>query len=185
MVSQSGTNWTSSAAVPSGLSAPHTIPGLDLPLQPSSSPPPPPPPVSVDPYPLATGGTEGMCFQGPSESWQSQVTLGLAVSGVRQVPSLILRPLPPSEQHGWFRRGEIMTATCSICPTPTRASFAAQSRRTSIPPTPANMTAAVSSTRSPATSASCAALRSASLWAWPWTVRGWMGGIGPGGYGWG
>lgn len=35
---------------------------------------------------------------------------------------------------------------------------------------PASMTAAASLTKSPVTSASCVALRSASLWAWPWTV---------------
>lgn len=68
-----------------------------------------------------------------------------------------------------------MITACSISPNP-RASFAAQSRRTSIPPIPANMTAAVSLTRSPAISASCAASRSASPWAWPWTVRGPGGG---------
>lgn len=51
-----------------------------------------------------------------------------------------------------------------------RVSSAGPSRRTSIQLTPVNMKAAASSTRSPATSASCAALRSASLWAWLWTV---------------
>lgn len=51
-----------------------------------------------------------------------------------------------------------------------RVSSAGPSRRTSTPLTRVNTKAAASSTRSPATSASCAALRSASLWAWPWTV---------------
>lgn len=51
-----------------------------------------------------------------------------------------------------------------------RVSSVGPSRKTSIHLTPVNMKAAASLTRSPATSASCAALRSAFLWAWPWTV---------------
>lgn len=76
---------------------------------------------------------------------------------------------------GSERGSHVMITACSISPYP-RASFAAQSRRTSIPLIPANMTAAVSLTRSPEISASCAASRSASPWAWPWTVRGPGGG---------
>ncbi|XP_024128419.1 thyroid hormone receptor alpha isoform X5 [Oryzias melastigma] len=51
-----------------------------------------------------------------------------------------------------------------------RAFSAGQSRRISTRRTPVNMKAAASSTRSLATNASCADSRSASVWAWPWTV---------------
>lgn len=54
-----------------------------------------------------------------------------------------------------------------------RVSSAGQFRKTSILLTRVNMKAAASSTRSHATSASCAALRSASPWAWRWTVSYW------------
>ena len=96
-----------------------------------------------------------------------------------QVPSLVPQPAPPPPQRTarLIQEGKVVITTCSVSlPSPnSRASFAAQSRRTSTPPTRANMTAVVSLTRSPAISASCAASRSASLWAWPWTVRGWVG----------
>lgn len=51
-----------------------------------------------------------------------------------------------------------------------RVFSAGPSRKTSIHLTPVNMKAAASLTRSPATSASSAASRSASQWAWPWIV---------------
>lgn len=51
-----------------------------------------------------------------------------------------------------------------------RVSSAGLFRRTYIQPTPVNMKAAASLTRSHGTSASSAALKSVSLWAWPWTV---------------
>ncbi len=51
-----------------------------------------------------------------------------------------------------------------------RDSSGAPSRKTSTPLTPVSTMAAASSTRSPVTSANCAASRSASPWAWPWIV---------------
>lgn len=92
----------------------------------------------------------------------------------QEYPGSFTDPHPPVNCLVNSGRGGGMITTRSLSPHP-RASFAAQFRRTCIPPTPANMTAAVSSIRSPATSASCAALRSASPWAWPWTVRGGCG----------
>lgn len=139
----------------------------------SPSLPLPPPPLPR--YPIGSWGLQ-MCV---SKSWQSPGDAGLALSRGCQVPSLILlgpHRLPETCMVGSGREDGDHTMLCLSPPRPhPRASFAAQSRRTSIPPTRANTTAAVSLTRSPAISASCAVSRSASLWAWPWTVRGWVG----------
>ena len=142
-----------------------------------------PPPLPR--YPVGSWGLK-TCV---SKSWQSPGDAGFALSRGCQVPSLIPlapHPLPESCMVGSGREDRDHTMLCLSPPRPhSRASFAAQSRRTSIPPTRANMTAAMSLTRSPAINASCAVSRSASLWAWPWTVRGWVGGTGPGSCRWG
>lgn len=63
----------------------------------------------------------------------------------------------------------IVSLVFSLCLL-SRVSSAGPFRKTSIQLTLVNMRVAASSIRSRATSASCAALRSASPWAWPWTV---------------
>lgn len=114
---------------------------------------------------LRSFGWVGSSNPGPTVTCGSQATLAS------------LAPPLLGELCGRLRRGSRKGESLLPVPPHPRASFAAQSRRTSIPPTPANMTAAASLTRSPGISASSAALRSASPWAWPWTVRGTHGAV--------
>ncbi|XP_065098455.1 thyroid hormone receptor alpha-B isoform X3 [Paramisgurnus dabryanus] len=69
----------------------------------------------------------------------------------------------------WCVGTKLLAITTAVLPVRVARGFSgAPSRRTSIPLTPVNTMAAASSTRSPAISASCVALRNASPWAWQW-----------------